>query len=115
MRTEANTILLRGSEASSGSARWTTNPSNHCCQQTLDNHSLFSLSKKCKMNLMGRMQFVRFLYASHSGYRSIHFSFVMIRVANTLVHTYSRMSQGSQCYKEEGRRSRTLATSAYDE
>ena len=67
------------------------------------------------MNLMGRIQFVRFLYASHSGYRSIRFSFVMIRVTNTLVHTYSRMSHGSQCYKGEKKRSRTFATSAYDE
>ena len=61
------------------------------------------------------MQFVRFLYASHSGYRSIRFSFVMILVANTLVHTYSRMSQGSQCYRGELEFTRTFATSAYDE
>lgn len=64
------------------------------------------------MNLMGRIQFVRCLYASHSGYRSIRFSFVMILVANTLVHTYTRMSQGSQCYRRGTVFTPTFATSA---
>ena len=72
------------------------------------NHSAFSFRKKCNRNLMGRIQFVLSLYCFHSGYlvvrrgclsyRSMRFSLVMMRVANTLDHTYRRMSQGSQCY-----------------
>lgn len=60
-------------------------------------HSAFSFRKKCIKNLMGRIQFVRSLYCFHSGYlgvrkqrvphRSMRFSLVMMRVANTLDHT----------------------------
>ena len=57
---------------------------------------------------MGRIASVRCLYSFHPGYLviihsadshlSILFSFVMIRVANTVDHTYTKITQGSQCY-----------------
>ena len=34
-------------------------------------HSAFSFRKKCKKNLMGRIQFVRSLYCFHSGYLGV--------------------------------------------
>lgn len=37
------------------------------------------------------------MHISPRTYRSIRFSFVMMRVAKTLDQTYSRMSHGSQC------------------